>query len=81
MNTVSKIIIRFLFIITITLSCMFLSVVEFPKTTTMIEFFSLIMIFVGILYLTLKNRSENEICEILGLSWIEKKTGINFFEE
>ena len=38
-------------------------------------------IFGLISYSCLKEKSETEIKEILGLSWLENKTGINFTEE
>lgn len=37
--------------------------------------------FASITYGFLKGRSEEEVKEILGLAWIENKTGINFTEE
>ena len=82
MSTVKIYAIRALVIMTTILGSLFLcSNLEESKITSIISLFMILCVCGIIIYKVLHNRSEKEINNILGLTWLENKTGINFTEE
>lgn len=74
--------IRVLFIATCILVCLMLSCnLEMSEFTSVMKLFGYTALCVGILWFILRNKTENEVKNLLGISWLENKTGINFTEE
>ena len=82
MKSIEKFGIRVLFITTCILVCLMLSCnLESSEFTSVMKLFGYTSLCVGILWFILRNKTENEVKNLLGISWIEKKTGLNFTEE
>ena len=74
--------IRVLFIVTVILVFLTLSCnLEMSEFTSVMKLFGFTTLCTGILWFILRNKAENEIKNLLGISWLENKTGINFTEE
>ena len=74
--------IRVIALISVILGCMFFSC-NFEESN-----FGSVMILLGlfasfsfITYASLRNKTQEEVKRIFGLTWLENKTGINFTEE
>ena len=82
MKTIKIFGIRVLFIATCILVCLTLSC-NFEKSEfiSVMKLFGCTTLFIGNLWFILRNKTENEIKNLLGISWIENKTGINFTKE
>ena len=77
-----NLIVRVSFIISMILGTILLmSDLDNSKFETIAILVGFISLFGSIIYVSLKNSTEEEINNILGLTWLEKKTGINFTEE
>ncbi len=82
MKTIKNFGIRVLFITTCILVCLMLSCdLEMSEFTSVMKLFGYTAFCVGILWFILRNKTENEVKNLLGISWFENKTGINFTEE
>ena len=82
MKTLNDLKIRILAIIAAILSCVLLSIdLDHTKFGIVLAIIAC-LIWVGlIVYEGLKDKNQNEINNILGLTWLEKKTGFNFTKE
>ena len=82
MKTLHDLKIRVLAIIAAILSCGLLSIdLDHSKIGTVLAIIAC-LIWIGlIVYEGLKDKTQKEINDILGITWLEKKTGLNFTEE
>jgi uncharacterized membrane protein YqhA len=82
MKTLHDLKIRVLAIIAAILSCVLLSIdLDNSKIGTVLTIIAC-LIWVGLtIYEGLKDKTQKEINDILGITWLEKKTGLNFTEE
>ena len=73
---------RVLIVLTSIFGTMFLCInYEMSNMSSVLVLVGILCVCCAIIYSCLKNRSAEEIHEILGLKWLENKTGINFTEE
>ncbi len=82
MKTLNDLKIRVLAIIATILSCVLLSIdLDHTKFGTVLIIITC-LIWIGLtIYDDLKDKTQKEINNILGLTWLEKKTGLNFTKE
>lgn len=82
MKTLHDLKIRVLAIIAAILSCVLLSIdLDNSKIGTVLTIITC-LIWIGLtIYEGLKDKTQKEINNILGITWLEKKTGLNFTEE
>ncbi len=82
MKTLHDLKIRVLAIIAGILSCGLISIdLDHSKIVTVLAIIAC-LIWIGLtVYEGLKDKTKKEINEILGITWLEKKTGLNFTEE
>jgi len=82
MKTLNDLKIRVLAIIAAILSCVLLSIdLDNSKIGTVLVIIAC-LIWIGLtIYEGLKDKTQDEINNILCLTWLEKKTGLNFTKE
>ena len=82
MKTLNDLKIRILAIIAAILSCVLLSIdLEHTKFGTVLIIITCLIWLCITIYDGLKDKTQKEINNILGITWLEKKTGLNFTEE
>ena len=82
MKTLHDLKIRVLAIIAAILSCVLFSIdLDNSKIGVVLAIIAC-LIWIGLtVYEGLKDKTQKEINDILGITWLEKKTGLNFTEE
>lgn len=82
MKTLHDLKIRVLAIIAAILSCVLLSIDLDNSKIGVVLVIITCLLWIGItIYEGLKDKTQKEINDILGITWLEKKTGLNFTEE
>lgn len=79
---IKNFLIRSLMLLTVIVGTIFISIVEDQTTvTSMLSLFMFFIILCWLCYYNIHNLTKEEINNLLGITWLENKTGLNFLEE